>query len=110
MIVRIRFIDFVSNTFWKKISELLDFKKIADQFVLIAENYSQQVDAQKMKAIGAQNLLKTIAKQRESEQQQIQSLIMEKSMELDRLKMEYQYLQRTESDQQEVIDNYYQNQ
>lgn len=63
-----------------------------------------------MKAIGAQNLLKTIAKQRESEQQQIQSLIMEKSMELDRLKMEYQYLQRTESDQQEVIDNYYQNQ
>lgn len=31
-------------------------------------------------------------------------------VELDKLKIEYQYLQRIESEQQEVVDNFYQNQ
>lgn len=35
---------------------------------------------------------------------------MEKSLELERLKIESQYLQRIESDQNEMIDNFYHNQ
>lgn len=49
-----------------------EFHKISNQFVTIAESYASQVDQEKMRTIGAQNLLKTISKQRESEQQLIQ--------------------------------------
>lgn len=63
-----------------------------------------------MKAIGAQNLLKTFSKERESEQQKLQAHITEKSIELERLKTEYQYLQRIEMEQQEIINNHYQSQ
>ncbi|XP_062550911.1 intraflagellar transport protein 20 homolog [Armigeres subalbatus] len=89
---------------------LAAFRHIIEQFVSIVENFATEVDEEKMRAIGIQNLLKTFSKQRESEQQQIQGEIIEKMVELDKLKIEYQYLQRIESEQQEMIDNFYQNQ
>ncbi|XP_055533562.1 uncharacterized protein LOC129723389 isoform X2 [Wyeomyia smithii] len=90
--------------------ELKEFRQIIDQFASIVEIFSVEVDQVKMRAIGVQNLLKTFSKQRESERQAIQSEIIEKMVELDKLKIEYQYLQRVESEQQEIIDDYYQNQ
>lgn len=50
------------------------------------------------------------AKQKEIEQQQIQTKIVELSLELDRLKIELKYLQKSESEMQEIFDNYRQNQ
>ena len=67
------------------------------------------MEKEKLRGIGAQNLLKTIAKQRESEQQTYQSEFQEKTLELERLKVEYQHLQRIESEQQEIIENFMQN-
>uniref|UniRef100_A0A182WLM6 Intraflagellar transport 20 n=1 Tax=Anopheles minimus TaxID=112268 RepID=A0A182WLM6_9DIPT len=90
--------------------KLTDFRRIIDQFANIVEVFAAEVDQEKMRAVGVQNMLKTFSKQRESEQQQIQSEIIEKMVELDKLKIEYQYLQRIESEQQEMIDNFYQNQ
>ncbi|XP_055621469.1 intraflagellar transport protein 20 homolog [Toxorhynchites rutilus septentrionalis] len=90
--------------------KLNEFRRITEQFTNIIENIAVEVDHEKMRAIGVQNILKTFSKQRESEQQQIQSEIIEKMVELDKLKIEYQYLQRIESEQQEIIDNFYQNQ
>lgn len=63
-----------------------------------------------MLAINQQNLANSSAKQKEIEQQQIQTKIIEKTLELDRLKTELQYLQRSETEMQEVFDNFYQNQ
>lgn len=37
-----------------------------------------------LQAIGARNLLKSVEKQREAQQQQLQSLIAEKKMQLER--------------------------
>lgn len=51
-----------------------------------------------------------MSKQREQEQQQIQNQIIELMIELDRLKIEYQYLQRVESEQTEILENLVQNQ
>ncbi|EDS44840.1 conserved hypothetical protein [Culex quinquefasciatus] len=90
--------------------ELGEFRGIIERFAGIVEGFAAEVDQEKMRAVGVQNLLKTFSKQRESEQQQIQSEIIEKMVELDKLKIEYQYLQRIESEQQEVVDNFYQNQ
>ena len=41
-------------------------------FLTITDNFAGEVDQQKMRTIGVQNLLKTISKERENEQQQIQ--------------------------------------
>ncbi|XP_050097410.1 intraflagellar transport protein 20 homolog [Anopheles aquasalis] len=90
--------------------KLAEFRRIIDQFANIIETFAVEVDQEKMRAVGVQNMLKTFSKQRESEQQQIQSEIIEKMVELDKLKIEYQYLQRIESEQQEMIDAFYQHQ
>lgn len=90
------------------------------------------MEQEKTRAIAAQNLLKSMAKQRESEQQDIQvkppidiknsktfeahgfsilqNEILERTMELEQLKVQLQYLQRIEANQQENIENFYENQ
>lgn len=55
-----------------------DFRQIAEEFIKIASNYAEIVDQQKMKTIGAQNLLKTFAKERELKQQRLQVIILVK--------------------------------
>lgn len=68
------------------------------------------VERQKLLAINTQNLANSSAKQKEIEQQQIQTKIVEMSLELDRLKIELKYLQKCESELQEIFDNFRQNQ
>lgn len=57
-------------------------------------------------AIGARNLLKSIAKQREAQEQQLQALIAEKKMQLERYRIEYETLCKIEADQNEFIDQF----
>jgi intraflagellar transport protein 20 len=90
--------------------ELTDFRKAIQDITTHLESFASEVDKQKMLAINQQNLANSSAKQKEIEQQQIQTKIIEKTLELDRLKIELQYLQRCESEMQEVFDNFYQNQ
>jgi intraflagellar transport protein 20 len=70
----------------------------------MADSLAKDVEKEKMRAIGTRNLLKSVAKQREAEQQKLQALITEKSMELERLRIQYQSLQKTQLEQQEIID------
>ncbi|CAO1421176.1 unnamed protein product [Diamesa hyperborea] len=92
------------------LDKLTDFRKITTEITSLLETFAKQVDQEKMRAISTQNLANSSAKQKEIEQQQIQTKIIEKTLELDRLKIELQYLQRVESEQQEIFDNFYQNQ
>lgn len=120
-----------------------EFRKIIDEFIDIAETIVSDVEQEKSHAIAAQNLLKSMAKQREAEQQDIQvtgflniippiiksiisfiflfwflfihtfrsqNEILERTMELEQLKVQLQYLQRIEANQQELIENFYENQ
>lgn len=102
-------------------------------FVAITDALSQKVEQQKMRTIGVQTALKSMTKQRANQQQELQvthrlgfcwlflnveaffsfilcaqNKIMERTLELERLKIELQYLQRVETEQQEVLDNLYQ--
>lgn len=52
--------------------ELQEFRKIIDEFIGIAEKIVSEVEQEKSHAIAAQNLLKSMAKQREAEKQEIQ--------------------------------------
>nr|CAD7434030.1 unnamed protein product [Timema monikensis] len=118
--------------------EITEFQRIADGFIHTVDNLAKEVEKEKIKAIGVRNLLKSVTKQREAEQQQCQvctglilfhsinhhieslsyllvhihtlcsilapALMIEKSMELERLRVQYQSLMKCEHEQQETIE------
>lgn len=98
-----------------------EFQKLAKKFITMIEKLSGEVEKQKMKAIGARNILQTMEKQQDLNQQQLhvikkkkllnapnillylQAVLAEKSMELERLKIQLNSLQKTEMEQNEII-------
>ncbi|XP_045445918.1 intraflagellar transport protein 20 homolog [Melitaea cinxia] len=81
-----------------------DFEKIISSLLNMLKELGDNVERQKMSAIGATNLLKSIAKDRESEQTKLQSEINDKSMILEKLDSEYDALQILEATQMETIE------
>ncbi|XP_060585500.1 intraflagellar transport protein 20 homolog [Ruditapes philippinarum] len=88
------------------VDKIGDFQKIVGTFIEVVDNVSKEVEKEKMKAIGSRNLLKSIAKQREAQQQQLQALIAERKMQLERLRIQYENLQKEESEQNEFIEQF----
>lgn len=86
-----------------------EFQKLADSFIQMIDTLAQEVEKQKMIAIGARNILHTMEKQEELEQQQLHALINERSMEVERLKIYTNSLQRTEMEQTEILTRLLQN-
>ncbi|XP_022342480.1 intraflagellar transport protein 20 homolog [Crassostrea virginica] len=88
------------------VDKIGDFQKIVGSFIEVVDNVSKEVEKEKMKALGSRNLLKSIAKQREAQQQQLQALITEKKMQLERLRIQYDALQKEETEQNEFIEQF----
>ena len=65
---------------------------------MIFDTVSKEVEKEKIKAIGARNLLKSYAKQRESQQEQLRALVVEKKTELDRLNTQHAALAKVTPD------------
>ncbi len=59
-----------------------------------------------MTTLGARNQLKSMSKAREHEQEQLQALIVEKLMQYEKLKLEYEALLKTEAEQQEFMEQF----
>ncbi|XP_054566758.1 intraflagellar transport protein 20 homolog [Eptesicus fuscus] len=72
----------------------------------LVDQLAKEAENEKMKAFGAQNLLKSIAKQREAQQQQLQALITEKKIQLERYRIEYEALCKVEAEQNEFIGQF----
>ena len=82
------------------------FRKMTDNIIDLTDKVAKQVDQEKVTAIGTRNQLKSVAKAREQEQQRLQALIVEKFLELERLKLEHESLSKIESQQQEFIEQF----
>lgn len=54
------------------IVEINEFQKISSSFISIADKLAQEVEKQKIKAIGARNILQTMEKQKDVNHQQLQ--------------------------------------
>lgn len=102
------------------ITEIVQFQKIVGGLIEMVDELAKEAEKEKMKvyiyifisnaqviyelyeldllsciiwqAIGARNLLKSVAKQREAQQQQLQALIAEKRMQLERFTHVYYVL------------------
>ena len=64
--------------------EIGEFQSLVGSFISMVDGLAQAVEREKMKAIGARNLLKSIAREREAQKQQLHALLVEKKMELER--------------------------
>ncbi|OXB79095.1 UNVERIFIED_CONTAM: hypothetical protein H355_005971 [Colinus virginianus] len=85
---------------------IAEFQKTVGSLIELVDQLARAAESEKMKAIGARNLLKSIAKQREAQEQQLQALIAEKKMQLERYRIEYETLCKIEADQNEFIDQF----
>ena len=65
-------------------TEIGEFQSLVGSFIGMVDGLAQEVEREKMKAIGARNLLKSIARERDSQKQQLHALLIEKKMELER--------------------------
>ncbi|XP_031553214.1 intraflagellar transport protein 20 homolog [Actinia tenebrosa] len=88
------------------VDKINDFQKIVGGFIDTVDSLAKEVEKEKMKAIGSRNLLKSIAKQRESQQQQLRALIAEKRTQLERFRLQHESLQKVESEQNEFIEQF----
>ncbi|KAJ8042621.1 Intraflagellar transport protein 20-like [Holothuria leucospilota] len=88
------------------VEKIGDFQKIVGGFIEMVDQLAQEVEKEKMKAIGSRNLLKSVAKQREAQQQQLQALIAEKKTQLERYRVQYAALQKEEAEQAEFIEQF----
>ncbi|NWH77855.1 IFT20 protein, partial [Piaya cayana] len=88
------------------LDKIAEFHKIVGSLVELVDQLAKATENEKMKAIGARNLLKSIAKQREAQEQQLKALIAEKKVQLERYRVEYESLCKTEADQNEFIDQF----
>ncbi|XP_033336884.1 intraflagellar transport 20 [Megalopta genalis] len=86
------------------VSKIVEFQSNSDQFIQIIEQLANEVEKEKMKTIGTRNLLRSMAKERDAQKQQIQAQIVEKSMELERLRIQYDSLKKIELEQLETIE------
>ncbi|XP_043272284.1 intraflagellar transport protein 20 homolog B [Venturia canescens] len=89
----------------KFVENITEFETNTNNFIRIMEGLGQDVEREKMKTIGARNLLRSVAKQRESHKQQMQALILEKSMQLERLRVHFDSLKKIEEQQLETIEH-----
>ncbi|KAM9321350.1 intraflagellar transport protein 20 homolog [Gastrophryne carolinensis] len=88
------------------VEKISDFQKIVGGLIDLVDQLAKETENEKMKAIGARNLLKSIANQREAQQQQLHALIAEKKMQLERYRIEYEALCKVEAEQNEFIDQF----
>ncbi|XP_036392364.1 intraflagellar transport protein 20 homolog [Megalops cyprinoides] len=87
-------------------TEIGQFQKVVGGLIELVDKLAKEAETEKMKAIGARNLLKSVEKQREAQQQQLQALIVEKKMQLERYRIEYEALSKVEAEQNEFIDQF----
>ncbi|XP_068749851.1 intraflagellar transport protein 20 homolog [Montipora capricornis] len=88
------------------VDKIGEFQKIVGGFISMVDALAKEVEKEKMKAIGSRNLLKSIAKQREAQQQQLRALIAEKKTQLERFRVQHEALQKVESEQNEFIEQF----
>lgn len=88
------------------IDNISEFQNLVGGFITVVESLASQVESEKLKAIGARNHIKSIAKERESQKQQLQLLIAEKKIQLERYRLQYESLLQVEKEQLEFIEDF----
>ncbi|KAM7312510.1 intraflagellar transport protein 20 homolog [Ixodes scapularis] len=90
----------------KFVDRMVEFQGIVNKSIAVSNKLAILVEQEKLKAIGSRNLLESVAKDREMQQQQLHALVLEKKIELERLKVQLNTLKKEEAEQNELIEQF----
>lgn len=82
------------------VAKMGEFRNIATQTMSIVKRLGEAIEHEKMKAIGARNVVESEAEERFRALHEAQVRLREKQMELDRYVAEYESLKKVEEEQQ----------
>jgi intraflagellar transport protein 20 len=72
------------GSFFCLISEIGEFQDLVGNFIELVDGLAKRTEEEKIRAIGARNHLKSVAKEREAQKHQLKALIAEKKIQLER--------------------------
>ena len=87
-----------------KFIEIISFNQLIKSLHEILENQSSKIEKEKLKALGKRNQLYEEVESREKKEQEIKVLIREKKEELERLRFQFNSLQKIENEQKLAIE------
>ncbi|KNC99108.1 uncharacterized protein SPPG_05368 [Spizellomyces punctatus DAOM BR117] len=82
-----------------------NFNEIVEMFLKMMEEKAEQIESEKLKAIGLRNRAEQQMENRKGTQKQLQSLIKERQAELDRLTVQVDSLVKVQHEQEALIDS-----
>ncbi|XP_071446506.1 intraflagellar transport protein 20 homolog [Hetaerina americana] len=86
------------------IGNVSEFDKITGEVLNIVDDLAKELESEKMRALGLQNMLQSVSRTRELRREQLKDLIKENTWELERLKVQRQSLIKMEQERQDLID------
>ncbi|CAJ0944524.1 unnamed protein product, partial [Mesorhabditis belari] len=89
--------------------QMAQFKTTTESLITTMEELATMVETEKLRAMTSRSILKNIDKRKVNETQQIQILIREKQVELERLRIELEAAQKMEQDQRDFIQQFISN-
>ncbi|RWS31234.1 hypothetical protein B4U80_02725 [Leptotrombidium deliense] len=101
------FVEGIDNTAHlpcNSFTRITNFRNVVDNFIALIDKLAKDVEKSKIKALGSRNQLKSVAKQREVEKQQLIALIAEKRHELQRLKIQHESLTKEEAEENDFLE------
>ncbi|KAI3387954.1 hypothetical protein SNEBB_004984 [Seison nebaliae] len=88
------------------VSNIDEFQQLVTRFMKQIDDVAKEVNKQKMRATGARNMLRSVEKEKEAKQQELEALLTEKATHLHRLRTQYDSLVKLESEQNDFIEQF----
>ncbi|KHN87026.1 Intraflagellar transport protein 20 -like protein [Toxocara canis] len=82
------------------------FQSSTDGLMETLKEFTKMVDSEKLRTMSSRNALKAADKQKIADAQQLQILIRERRIELERLRVEYEAAQKEENEQKEYLQKF----
>ncbi|KAL6728949.1 hypothetical protein Aduo_000050 [Ancylostoma duodenale] len=84
-------------------SQMTSFRATTDGLIKAFEELATLVEAEKLRAMAARSAFQSVDKARSADSQQLQIVIRERQVELERLRVELASLQAVEQEQKDVM-------
>jgi intraflagellar transport protein 20 len=86
------------------LKRIMSFNEMVNTLIEVLESQASKIEDAKLKAVGARNKIEGEEDNRRKKEQEIKTLINEKRLLLERLTIEFESLQKVESEQKSTIE------
>lgn len=86
------------------LSQMENFNEISDKFLKISDKLSEEVDRERMKAMGSRNRLLLVDHEKERRRLQMEQLLLERKVQLEKLRAQANSLRAAKEGIQQMLD------